>query len=136
MADKNGDKMGIFVAEFLDCTKGYVNFEGSFAVHKWSWFAWIALAGPCFTFCACTPYTLCTGHHFKPAQSLLLYRVATTLCNIYTHKSKHTIHAYVLRQTYYIELTFMHTLLILVTAISRNTIWYLLICNCSIRVKK
>ena len=31
-------------------------------------------------FHACVPYTLCTGRHFKPAQSLL-YVVATTLCD-------------------------------------------------------
>ena len=29
-----------------------------------------ALARQCFTFRAHAPYTLCTGHHFKPAQSL------------------------------------------------------------------
>ena len=32
--ERKKDKMKIFVAEFLDCTKGQVNFEGSFTVHK------------------------------------------------------------------------------------------------------
>ena len=49
----------------LDELRGY-----SCAIYKWSWFAWIALVGQCFTFCARAPYTLCTGRHFKPAQSL------------------------------------------------------------------
>ena len=31
---KKKDKMEIFVAEFLDGTKGWANFEGSFAIHK------------------------------------------------------------------------------------------------------
>ena len=43
---KKGGQNDIFVVESLDCMKGLANFEGSFAIHKWSWFVWIALAGP------------------------------------------------------------------------------------------
>ena len=34
MKERKENKMKIFVAEFLNCTKGQENFEGSFAIHK------------------------------------------------------------------------------------------------------
>ena len=47
---KKKNKMHIFEAWLLDGTKGYADFEGSFAIRKWTAFVWVALSGPSVAF--------------------------------------------------------------------------------------